>query len=156
MQLPFEANISTTHVFVTYTFVDNLPLTKIYKSFFYCLHLFYDILAGNLNYFTYDNIGSVVGTSPQVWMFGNKEFDITLFTDLKQAVGYSKNWVFKIKDFLNRIVVKRNYLLNNYVSLNFRFKVTRFSNKSRVHCSAISKWLRVSFRVIMVVNFTTE
>ena len=42
-----------------------------------------------------------------------------------------KTGFFNLKDFLNFIIVKRNYLLNNYcsfVSPNFRFKKTRFVN----------------------------
>jgi len=43
-KLPVEAIVAAKHVLITYTFVDNLPLTKIYK-FLDFAQLFCDILA---------------------------------------------------------------------------------------------------------------
>ena len=55
LKLPFEAIISAKHVLITYTFVDNLPLTNIhvyitFKKFLILSNFFilYDILADNV------------------------------------------------------------------------------------------------------------
>jgi len=52
-------------------------------------------------------------------------------SNLQHSVGYSKTAIFKLKEFMNFIMEKRNILLDNlcsFVSQNFRFKETRSVN----------------------------
>ena len=39
-------------------------------------------------------------------------------SNLQHAVGYSTDGVFKFKDLLSFIIVRRNYLLNNSIQFN--------------------------------------
>jgi len=78
LKLQFEAAILAKHVLIIYTFVDNLPLTKMQKRFLYFSNFFMTHLL-SITLFTYDNSESTVETSPKVWMFGKNDFDRTSF-----------------------------------------------------------------------------